>query len=337
MAARRSAAGIGIEIESKGQVLFLYTLIEAVDKGVDLIVLVSDSTSKAKIAPFKNRHPDRFVNVGIAEQCLIGTAAGMALGGVVSVTANAAPFLVHRANEQVKNDVCYTNSIVKLVGLSAGVCHGALGGAHHAIDDVSIMRGFGAIIFAPSDPLEAEKICRSGGAVPDRPHHRSLYLGDQTGMAARERAPVAGAHPIRTLGATVKWFRDQLGLIVKSADTESMAQAVEDNGGVHPTPGIQRNGRPHWKMDARAVIVGLTFGAKKNHIAWAALESAAFQIKDVIQAMQQDSGAPLSELKVDGGMTGNRLLMQLTADLLEVRVVASGLEESRDRYFIYTP
>jgi transketolase len=135
------------------------TLINAVDEGVNLFTLVSDSTSTAKIAPFKDRHPDRLVNVGIAEQCLIGTAAGMALGGVVSVTANAAPFLVHRANEQVKNDICYTNSNVKLVGLSAGVCYGALASTHHAIDDVSIMRGFGNIaIFAPSDPLEAEQI-----------------------------------------------------------------------------------------------------------------------------------------------------------------------------------
>jgi transketolase len=135
------------------------TLIEAVDKGVDLMVLVSDSTSTAKIAPFKERHPDRLVNVGIAEQCLVGTAAGLALGGFVSVTANAAPFLVHRANEQVKNDVCYTNTNVKLVGLNAGVCYGALASTHHAIDDVSIMRGFGNIvIFAPSDPLEAKQI-----------------------------------------------------------------------------------------------------------------------------------------------------------------------------------
>ena len=135
------------------------TLIKAADEGVDLITLVSDSTSTAKIAPFKDRHPDRLVNVGIAEQCLVGTAAGMALGGFVSVTANAAPFLVHRANEQVKNDVCYTNTNVKLVGLNAGVCYGALASTHHAIDDISIMRGFGNIvIFAPSDPLEAEQI-----------------------------------------------------------------------------------------------------------------------------------------------------------------------------------
>ncbi len=137
------------------------TFISAADEGVNLAVLVSDSTSTAKISPFKERFPDRLVNVGIAEQSLVGTAAGMALGGFVAVTTNAAPFLVHRANEQVKNDICYTNTNVKLVGLNAGVCYGALASTHHAIDDVSIMRGFGNIhIFAPSDPLEAEQIFR---------------------------------------------------------------------------------------------------------------------------------------------------------------------------------
>jgi glycerol kinase len=128
-------------------------------------------------------------------------------------------------------------------------------------------------------------------------------------------------------GATIKWLRDQLGLIVQSADTESMAQSVTDNGGVYLLPAFSGMGAPHWKMDARAAIVGLTFGANRNHIARAALESVAFQIKDVIQAMRQDSGTPLSELKVDGGMTGNRFLMQLMADLLGVSVAASGLEE----------
>ncbi len=81
------------------------------------------------------------------------------------------------------------------------------------------------------------------------------------------------------------------------------------------------------EVRARAAIVGLTFGANRNHIARAALESVAFQIKDVIEVMGQDSGTPLSELKVDGGMIGNRFLLQLVADLLKVTVVASGLEE----------
>ncbi|SHO42808.1 transketolase family protein [Desulfopila aestuarii] len=128
-------------------------------QGLNIAVLVSDSTSTAKIAPFKQEFPDRLINVGIAEQSLIGTAAGMALGGFVAVTANAAPFLVHRANEQVKNDVCYSNSNVKLMGLNAGVCYGPLASTHHAIDDVSIMRGFGNIlIFTPSDGIEARQV-----------------------------------------------------------------------------------------------------------------------------------------------------------------------------------
>jgi transketolase len=127
--------------------------------GMNIAVLVSDSTSTAKIFPFKEQFPNRLINVGIAEQSLIGTAAGMALGGFVAITANAAPFLVHRANEQVQNDICYSNTNVKLMGLNAGVCYGALASTHHAIDDVSIMRGFGNIqIFAPSDGLEAKQI-----------------------------------------------------------------------------------------------------------------------------------------------------------------------------------
>ncbi len=128
-------------------------------ENMNIAVVVSDSTSTAKISPFKDQFPERLINVGIAEQNLVGTAAGMALGGYVAVTANAAPFLVHRANEQVKNDVCYSNTNVKLMGLSAGVCYGALASTHHAIDDVSIMRGFGNIlIFAPSDGIEAKQI-----------------------------------------------------------------------------------------------------------------------------------------------------------------------------------
>ncbi len=97
--------------------------------------------------------------MGIAEQNLIGIAAGLSLCGFISVTANAAPFLVGRSNEQIKNDICYSNINVKLVGLNAGVCYGPLASTHHSIDDISIMRGFGNIqIFSPSDPVEVEQI-----------------------------------------------------------------------------------------------------------------------------------------------------------------------------------
>lgn len=135
------------------------TLMKMVEEGKNIVVLVSDSTSTAKIAPFMEKYPDRLVNVGIAEQNLLGIAAGLSLGGFIPITANAAPFLVGRANEQIKNDICYSNLNVKLVGLNAGVCYGPLASTHHSIDDISIMRGFGNIqIYAPSDPIEVEQI-----------------------------------------------------------------------------------------------------------------------------------------------------------------------------------
>lgn len=133
--------------------------IDAVDRGVDLVPVVADSTSTAKIAPFMKKYPDRLVNVGIAEQTLVGAAAGLALGGKVAVTCNAAPFLISRANEQIKVDICYNNTNVKLFGLNSGASYGPLASTHHCIDDISVLRGFGNIeIYAPSSPNECRQI-----------------------------------------------------------------------------------------------------------------------------------------------------------------------------------
>lgn len=141
--------------------VMVQTFMDAVEDDVNLVVVVSDSTSTSKIAPFMEKYPERLINVGIAEQNLVGIATGLSLGGYIAVTANAACFLVARANEQIKNDVCYSNSNVKLVGLNAGVSYGALASTHHAIDDISIMRGLGNIqILAPSDPIETNQIFR---------------------------------------------------------------------------------------------------------------------------------------------------------------------------------
>ncbi len=134
---------------------------EGVEEGIEIVVLVSDSTSTSAIAPFKARFPERLVNVGIAEQNMLGVAAGLSLGGYVSVTANAACFLVARSCEQLKTDICYSATNVKLMGLNAGVAYGPLAGTHHAIDDISIMRGLGTIqIFAPADGVEAAQVIR---------------------------------------------------------------------------------------------------------------------------------------------------------------------------------
>ncbi|MHC4117772.1 MAG: FGGY family carbohydrate kinase [Planctomycetota bacterium] len=132
---------------------------------------------------------------------------------------------------------------------------------------------------------------------------------------------------IVTCGATINWLRDRLGLFVDSRDTEQMALSVENNHGVYMVPAFSGLGAPHWKMDARAAILGLTLGCDRNHIVRAALESIPYQIKDVITAMEQDSHIALEELKVDGGVTANHFVMQFLADLLGTNVVNIGIEE----------
>ena len=132
---------------------------------------------------------------------------------------------------------------------------------------------------------------------------------------------------IVTCGATVNWLRDKLGLFENSGQTEEIAMSVDGNNGVYLIPAFSGLGAPHWKMDARAAVVGLTFGCDKRHIVRAALESIAYQIKDVISAMEAESGIELAELKVDGGITANRFVMQFLADLLGTDVVNIGLQE----------
>lgn len=132
---------------------------------------------------------------------------------------------------------------------------------------------------------------------------------------------------IVTCGATINWLRDRLGLFADSRETEQMARSVQNTNGVYLIPAFSGLGAPHWKMDAKAAILGLTFGCDKHHVVRAGLESIAYQIKDVVAAMQRDSGIKLTELKVDGGITANHFVMQLLADLLQTNVVNIGIEE----------
>lgn len=129
-------------------------------------------------------------------------------------------------------------------------------------------------------------------------------------------------------GAVVQWLRDGLGIIKRSADVESLAQSVVDNGGVYFVPAFVGLGAPYWDSYARGTIVGLTRGSTSAHIARAALESIAYQTADVIDAMHQDSGLQLSELRVDGGASRNDLLMQFQADILGVPVVRPKITET---------
>ncbi|WP_180105720.1 MULTISPECIES: glycerol kinase GlpK [unclassified Acinetobacter] len=129
-------------------------------------------------------------------------------------------------------------------------------------------------------------------------------------------------------GAIVQWLRDGLGIIQKSSDVEKLACQVEHTDGVVLVPAFTGLGAPHWDSDARALLCGMSRGTNKSHIARAALEAIAFQVSDVLTAMQSDLSSPLKELRVDGGASSNDMLMQFQADILNVPVLRPKLLES---------
>ncbi len=129
-------------------------------------------------------------------------------------------------------------------------------------------------------------------------------------------------------GAVVQWLRDGLGIIRSSSDVEKLATTVDDNGGVYFVPAFAGLGAPHWDQFARGTIVGLTRGSTSGHIARAALESIAFQTRDVLKAMESDSGIEIKELRVDGGATVNNTLMQFQSDILGIPLVRPKVSET---------
>jgi glycerol kinase len=129
-------------------------------------------------------------------------------------------------------------------------------------------------------------------------------------------------------GAAVQWLRDELGIIHTSAESEALASSVPDSGGVYFVPAFVGLGAPYWDSAARGTIVGLTRGAGRAHLARAVLEAACYQTRDVIEAMQADSGIALQDLRVDGGMTANNTLLQMQADLLGIPVHRPAVTET---------
>ncbi|MFQ5792830.1 MAG: FGGY family carbohydrate kinase, partial [Acidobacteriota bacterium] len=133
---------------------------------------------------------------------------------------------------------------------------------------------------------------------------------------------------IAITGALVQWLRDNLGLIKESSEVEALAASVHDSGGIYFVPAFSGLFAPYWRNDARGVIVGLTRYIHKGHIARAALEASAYQTREVLEAMREDSGVSPKALKVDGGMVFNELLMQFQADILGLPVVRPGVAET---------
>jgi glycerol kinase len=145
-------------------------------------------------------------------------------------------------------------------------------------------------------------------------------IGDETTYCLEGSAFMAGA--------VIQWLRDQLGLIEHAADVEALARTVSDSGGVVLVPGHAGLGAPHWRPHARGIIRGITRGTGRGHLARAALEGIALQIADLVEAMAADTGQSVAVLKVDGGASGNDLLMQIQADLLELPLERPTMQEA---------
>lgn len=155
------------------------------------------------------------------------------------------------------------------------------------------------------------------GSQAVQSHHGLLTtiawrINDQTVYALEGSVFIAGA--------AVQWLRDGLGFIARSEDIEALAQQVPDSGGVMFVPALTGLGAPYWRPDARGVLSGLTRGTTRAHIARATLEGIAMQVRDLLDAMRQDSGAPINILRVDGGASANNLLMQFQSDVMGVQI-----------------
>ncbi|MEW5722059.1 MAG: glycerol kinase GlpK [Thermodesulfobacteriota bacterium] len=144
----------------------------------------------------------------------------------------------------------------------------------------------------------------------------------------RDPAVYALEGSVAMAGSLVQWFRDNFGLIGKSPEIEALAAAVPDSGGLYCVPAFTGLFAPHWRSDARGLLIGLTHYINKSHVARAVLEATAFQTREVFEAMEKDSGIRLDVLKVDGGMVANELLMQFQSDLLGLPVIRPKVAET---------
>jgi glycerol kinase len=162
----------------------------------------------------------------------------------------------------------------------------------------------------------------------DKPVVSKNRLLTTVGWSIKGKTTYALEGSVFIAGAVVQWLRDELQIIRTAEEIEALAASVPDTAGVYFVPAFSGLGAPHWDQYARGSIVGLTRGANRAHIARAALEGIAFQVSDILEAMENDSGVPLKELRVDGGAARNNLLMQLQADLLGCRVTRPSNPES---------
>jgi glycerol kinase len=226
-------------------------------------------------------------------------------------------------------------SLLPKIGVSSGIIgmirHGSLTGVPLAGilgDQQAALVGQGCFL-----PGDAKNTYGTGCFLLMNTGERLVQ--SKHGLLTTVAYQLAGQHPryalegsIAITGALVQWLRDSLGIIGASDEVEALARTVNDNGGVYFVPAFSGLYAPYWKDTARGVIVGLTRYAGKAHLARAALEATAFQTREVVEAMEKDSGDTLQTLRVDGGMIVNELLMQFQADILNRTVVSPATRET---------
>ncbi|HEY1573645.1 MAG TPA: glycerol kinase GlpK [Pseudonocardiaceae bacterium] len=273
------------------------------------------------------------VLVGTMESWLIWNLTGGADGGVhVTDVTNASRTLLmdlhtlawddwllsffdipRRTLPQIRSSTETYGVTTKVVpGITIGA---ALGDQHAAL--------FGQTCFSPGEAKctygTGSFLLLNTGPTPVHSTHGLLStVGFRIGQ---EKAVYALEGSIAITGSLVQWFRDGLGLITSAPEIETLARTVEDNGGCYIVPAFSGLFAPHWRSEARGVIAGLTSYVTKGHLARAVLEATGWQTREVVDAMNADSGLDLSTLRVDGGMTADNLLMQIVADVLNVPVV----------------
>jgi len=163
--------------------------------------------------------------------------------------------------------------------------------------------------------------------IGGKPVHSSNGMVTTICWSTADRIDYALEGVIVSCGATLEWLKNELHLFRDIRETEGMATAVVDNGGVYLVPAFSGLGSPHWQMDRKASITGMSFATTKNHIVRAGLESIPYQINDVILAMEKDAGLSLKELNTDGGITTNNFVMQFIADLLNKKAICIGMPD----------
>ncbi len=234
---------------------FQRTLIDLATNDQRIVAVVNDSVGSSKLGAFQDAFPDRLINVGIAEQNMIGVGAGLANGGRIPFVSGAAPFLTGRGLEQIKADVAYSNANVKLCGQSPGMAYGELGPTHHSIEDLAWLRAIANLpVIVPADPIETEAVIRWAAAtegpafirvsrMPVTVIHRPDYvfeLGVMTRMRDGDDVTIVACGTLveRAIAAADQLARRGLGArvlnvpTVRPLDKGAIVAAAEDTGGI---------------------------------------------------------------------------------------------------------